>query len=301
MTEKCLNLGCGSVYVDSNSWTNVDYVQFGSSVRALNLLQPLPFASGAFDLVYSSHFFEHIPRSLVPNFLGECWRVLEPGGLLRLVLPDSEEMFKTYLSLRAANRHEQADFVMLEIVDQCVRTRVHGEMGGFYSTVAALPEQERRAWVDFIRQRTGQNLDDPGFFREEPSPALPSLAAGQDGLPSLRALISNPLCLPSWWQQVVHHVALRLLPAAFRVQNVSLSMIGERHHWLWDFHQLKSVLEKAGFESVCRVSHATSAIADFPFAPLDMTAAGLPRKGVDSLFVEAIKPAAHPAVSFGNP
>ena len=80
----------------------------------------------------------------------------------------------------------------------------------------------------------------------------------------------------------------RALPAAFRAQNVSFASVGERHHWLWDFPQLRSELEAAGFASVVRRDHQTSGIPDFPFDALDRdSAAGGPRKGKQSMFVEA--------------
>jgi hypothetical protein len=68
-----------------------------------------------------------------------------------------------------------------------------------------------------------------------------------------------------------------------------LAAVGERHHWLWDFHQLKTVLEAAGFVDVQRRSANNSAAADFPFQPLDLDAEGHPRKGAESLYVEACK------------
>ena len=80
------------------------------------------------------------------------------------------------------------------------------------------------------------------------------------------------------------------LPAAFRAQNVSLAGVGERHHWLWDFHQLQQALEAAGFQGVERRTAATSALADFPFHPLDLDTDGRPRKGAESMYVEAHKP-----------
>lgn len=85
-------------------------------------------------------------------------------------------------------------------------------------------------------------------------------------------------------------LCVRALPRAFRLQNVSLAGVGERHLWLWDFHQLKSALEAVGFIAVQRVSASTSAVADFPFYPLDLDANGQPRKGAQSLYVEASKP-----------
>ncbi len=55
-----------------------------------DLTKPLPFADGSVDAVYSSHFFEHIYLSDAEAITKECYRVLRPGGVLRLALPDGE-------------------------------------------------------------------------------------------------------------------------------------------------------------------------------------------------------------------
>jgi SAM-dependent methyltransferase len=55
-----------------------------------DLTKPLPFADGTVDAVYSSHFFEHIYYSDAHAIARECHRVLKPGGVLRLALPDGE-------------------------------------------------------------------------------------------------------------------------------------------------------------------------------------------------------------------
>jgi len=88
------------------------------------------------------------------------------------------------------------------------------------------------------------------------------------------------------WIQAV----LQLLPKAFREQNVSLAAVGERHHWLFDFNQLQRLLAAAGFVAIERFTAATSRVPNFPFDPLDLAGDGQPRKGAESLFIEAQKP-----------
>lgn len=53
-------------------------------------LGKLPFATGEFDIVFSSHTLEHFPRADVNQVLDEWIRILKPEGELRLVLPNVE-------------------------------------------------------------------------------------------------------------------------------------------------------------------------------------------------------------------
>jgi ubiquinone/menaquinone biosynthesis C-methylase UbiE len=49
-------------------------------------LDPLP--DGSFDLVYSAFVFQHMPKTTVYNYFLESMRVLRPGGLFRLQVPN---------------------------------------------------------------------------------------------------------------------------------------------------------------------------------------------------------------------
>jgi predicted SAM-dependent methyltransferase len=80
MQQTKINLACGNTYVTDNGWINLDYNSTSPSVRRADLLGRLDLPDGGAELVYSSHFLEHIPRSEVSGFLGECFRVLAPGG-----------------------------------------------------------------------------------------------------------------------------------------------------------------------------------------------------------------------------
>ena len=116
-----VNLACGSVYLTDTAWLNLDYASSSPAVQRANLLGRLPLADATADLVYSSHFLDHIPREHVAPFLQECYRIRKPGGVLRLVVPDLENLCRTYLHHRDQGEHDKADFVVLELLDQCVR------------------------------------------------------------------------------------------------------------------------------------------------------------------------------------
>lgn len=56
-----------------------------------SIIEMTPVASGSVDAVWSSHNLEHLHRHEVPLALGEFLRVLRPGGLLLLTLPDLQK------------------------------------------------------------------------------------------------------------------------------------------------------------------------------------------------------------------
>jgi SAM-dependent methyltransferase len=279
MQKIFVNLGCGAVFIAEAPWINFDYKPSASVVNRADLLARLPLPDQAASLVYSSHFLEHIPRNDVPAFLAECRRILAPGGTLRLVLPDLEEMCREFLRAREQAEHAKADFLVLEMIDQCVRREPGGQLGRLYARLAS-DSTRNQEMVDYVRLRTGEEL---GVSKEHartastrPARRIPSL---------LRRARSNS-------DNLRIRVLLRLLPPPFVRQNVSLAAVGERHHWLWDFHQLKQALGDAGFISIQRRDSSTSSVMDFPFVPLDLAPNGRPRKGLGSMYVEAQRPPA---------
>ena len=60
--------------------------RLGSAFTKVNLDQPLPWADGAFDAVFSTEGIEHLENHF--SFLREVCRVLKPGGVLVLTTPN---------------------------------------------------------------------------------------------------------------------------------------------------------------------------------------------------------------------
>ena len=153
---KLLNLGCGKRYLPG--CTNIDFVSHGKGVVSHNLLKGIPFADNTFDIVYHSHFLEHLSRSDALFLTRECYRVLKPGGIIRIVVPDLENIVREYIHWLDSALHGEElaaanyDWIMLEMYDQCVRSCGGGEMGRFLTQ--SFIENE-----GFVRSRLGAFYD----------------------------------------------------------------------------------------------------------------------------------------------
>jgi SAM-dependent methyltransferase len=64
-------------------------IDFGS-------LAPFPFEADTQDVIYSSHCIEHIPNETILYWLRESYRILKPGGYIRLEAPDTEKIIAAY-------------------------------------------------------------------------------------------------------------------------------------------------------------------------------------------------------------
>jgi predicted SAM-dependent methyltransferase len=89
-----LHLGCGGIRKEG--WLNVDLV--GDPVDlAWDLAKPLPFADGSVDAVFHEHLLEHLPLAAGLSFTQECFRVLRPGGIIRVGVPDAGRLLRSYV------------------------------------------------------------------------------------------------------------------------------------------------------------------------------------------------------------
>ena len=59
---------------------------------------PFPVHSNVYDLVYASHVLEHVPWFKTMDTLKEMYRILKPGGVLEVWVPDIEKIARAYLN-----------------------------------------------------------------------------------------------------------------------------------------------------------------------------------------------------------
>jgi predicted SAM-dependent methyltransferase len=82
-----INLGCG--IRNFKGWLNVD-VNDSADMKADLSEFPWPFPDDVADELLASHILEHFTKADGRLFLTECLRVLKPGGVLKIAVPDMD-------------------------------------------------------------------------------------------------------------------------------------------------------------------------------------------------------------------
>lgn len=72
------------------------YGRFPANVLYGDIVVGLPLNDGAAGLLYCSHVLEHLSLEDLRRALRNCRKVLRPGGVFRLVLPDIELLIDQY-------------------------------------------------------------------------------------------------------------------------------------------------------------------------------------------------------------
>jgi predicted SAM-dependent methyltransferase len=266
-----VNLGCGQRYNRDGAWLNYDFVPSSEDVIQADLRRCIPLADETATVVYHSHVLEHFDKSDGVLFLRECHRVLAPGGVLRIAVPDLEQIVRTYLAsaddLRrehslAAERHH--DWLVAEIVDQCARHQSTGTCGSMLRT---WPETDKT----FLLNRWGGEAK--------------RLLETQGG--------DFPTVNPSFMHRVVRGFKRKCMSFFLGADLIALDvgrfrLGGEPHLWMYDELSLGGALRSVGFDCFSRVTATISQINNWATFGLDTDSDGKAYKP-DSLFMEAVK------------
>jgi SAM-dependent methyltransferase len=281
-----LNLGCGKRY--HSSWINIDIAPQGPEISAYDLSKGIPLPEGSCDVVYHSNLLEHLRRPHARRLIEECFRVLKPGGTLRVAVPDLEQICRVYLTkLESALSGDIAGFadyewMVIELLDQMVREQSGGDMLTYLNR-DFLPNEV------FVYTRIGEEGRDLVLSLHRPS----SRTQGAFSIRSLwhrgRRVLSRSA--PALCRALTRCILLPFLgrTGLHALQIGRFRQSGEIHHWMYDRYSLRQLMVEAGFSSPAVVTAGESRIPGWPTYNLDTLSDGTVVKP-DSLFMESTKP-----------
>ena len=184
-------------------------------------------------------------------------------------MPDFKKMVEEYLIQRNLSNDEKSSFMMTSIIDQFVRTTPGGKLKLVFEDAEKNNNYELK---NYIYKRTGYNLENSTNKKQD-------LTKVNFAHNKIKSFLFKKYCV----------LISNFLPKEFKDQNFSLADLGEKHAWIYDKDSIKNLLELAGFTNVTEVSEASSLVSNFPFKELDVNEDNVPKKGFDSMFIEAIK------------
>jgi predicted SAM-dependent methyltransferase len=138
--ELKLNIGCGTSGI--KGWVNIDNSpsillsrlplgkrifrtpDWPRDVRRADVRKRIPFPDSSVACIYSSHTFEHFTYPESSAVARECFRVLRPGGILRIVVPDLGILVRDYLA-ETADPMASHRFISRLLLTASVRDMVH--------------------------------------------------------------------------------------------------------------------------------------------------------------------------------
>lgn len=277
-----LNLGCGNNF--HASWTNVDFLSCSSDVIPHNLLHGIPFENESFEVVYHSHVLEHFAKEDAQKFIKECYRVLKPNGIIRIAIPDLEQIVINYIKVlkevieNSASKEAQNkyDWILFEMYDQTVRNKTGGEMLKYLATETDL---------DFVINRCGgeiKNIIDQLKFN-------PSIFQNNQELNSKKINYFKEFYRLLRYANKKERLLKLLLKDEYKALQIGRFRLGgEIHQWMYDRHSLNKILSDNGFGIAKQKTAYESTIENWTSFKLELTDENLVRKP-DSLFMEAIK------------
>lgn len=271
---KLLNIACGMRFHED--WINIDFSANSPLIRKTNILGGLPFDQASIDVAYSSHFLEHLAPEQAQALLNDVFRILKPGGILRVVVPDLENICREYLKKldevsENPVKEREYDWIVLELLDQLVRVQHGGRMGPVTKAAYARNDNEL---IEYIQRRLGK--------KEE------QVHASLGGIGERLGRISLDKIRNKLLYTYLKFIRL-MIPANLRNLVFCNTSIGERHQWMYDRFSMNRLLSNAGFIEIKVHQFNTSGIPNFNTYGLDMFPDGTPYKGNSSIYIEAVK------------
>ena len=103
-----IQLGSGTNRYEG--WLNTDLYPKGGNTY-LDVTSPLPIKSDSFDYIFSEHMIEHISFQDAERLLSESYRILRPGGKIRIATPDLSHYLSLFRENKSLQQKEYIDWM----------------------------------------------------------------------------------------------------------------------------------------------------------------------------------------------
>ncbi len=91
-----VDIGCGPF--GKPEWVNFDLFPHSNVTLAADCRRAIPLGDASCLGIHVEHFLEHLDTvDELKSFLQECYRCLQPEGVLRVIVPDAELYIRAYL------------------------------------------------------------------------------------------------------------------------------------------------------------------------------------------------------------
>ena len=243
-------------------------------VVTVDVRKRLSFPSATFDVVYACHVVEHLDPDEADRFVAEIYRILRPGGLFRVSVPNLEISCMEYLERLEAALAEPSDvnlkkyrWAVLDLIDQNARDRPGGIM---FECL-----QQGDFDPDYLKHRYGDVFSK--YWSKFERSKQESVRVSQSKLDRMTHHLKRP-------RQTLY----ALLRKWFIFLKASdPRAIGETNGWMYDRLSIKRLMEGQNFVQVSKKAHDKSVIESWKRFRLDESDTGEFQK---SLYVEGRKP-----------
>jgi predicted SAM-dependent methyltransferase len=233
---KLVNIGCGKIYHED--WINYDLHPSDNNIIKCDIMNGIPLDSKTVDVVYHSNILEHLHKEKAEAFLHECHRILKPKGIIRIAIPDLEQLCRNYLSeldeVRKTNPIStfKYQWAQAELIDQMTRHTTGGVMQQLINSC----DSEN---IDFLSKRIG-------VFQLKPKENTEKRNVKQQRTRTRKVL--------SYFKhRILSLKHIKSLIPRLSIEEKKLIEIGrfytsgEHHKWMYDEYSLTGLLRSVGF------------------------------------------------------
>ncbi len=166
-------------------WLNTNYEKSYLTEQEnliwLDATQPFPFGAEAFDIVFSEHMIEHVSYPMGRKMVQECFRVMKPGGTIRISTPDLHFLLALFEREKTDVQSRFMDFHIAKWMPDLVGDTAIKETLVLNSFI--------RRWGHLFiydRETLARLLESAGFE------SMRFMKVGESGIPELQNLEAGP-------------------------------------------------------------------------------------------------------------